>query len=90
MRLRRCIFPGLKSHQGHELIGSQMASAGAVIAFELKGGYQAGVQLLNQLEMIRVACEFGGRRILNSTPSVDDAFTAYTRKRGNKLELPMV
>ncbi|RUO21578.1 methionine gamma-lyase [Aliidiomarina haloalkalitolerans] len=62
-------FPGLKSHQGHGLIGSQMASAGAVIAFELKGGYQAGVQLLNQLEMIRVAVSLGDAESLIQHPA---------------------
>lgn len=62
-------FPGLADHAGHELIGSQMRSAGAVIAFELKGGYQAGVQLLNHLDMIRVAVSLGDAESLIQHPA---------------------
>lgn len=62
-------FPGLSHHPGHELIGTQMKSAGAVIAFQLRGGYQAGVQLLNRLNMIRVAVSLGDAESLIQHPA---------------------
>ena len=40
-------FPGLKSHPQHELAKKQMREPGAMIAFELKGGFEAGVKLMN-------------------------------------------
>jgi len=35
-------YPGLKSHPGHQFIGSQMKAAGGVIAFEIKGSLEDG------------------------------------------------
>ncbi|MCX7744506.1 MAG: aminotransferase class I/II-fold pyridoxal phosphate-dependent enzyme [Flavobacteriales bacterium] len=43
----RVWYPGLQSHPQHALCKKQMRHGGAVISFELKGGYQAGVNLMN-------------------------------------------
>lgn len=40
-------YPGLKSHPQHELCKKQMRNGGAMISFELKGGFEAGVKLMN-------------------------------------------
>lgn len=64
-------FPGLKDHPGHELVGSnkQMKAAGAIIAFEMKGGYAAAVKLLNSLQMIRLAVSLGDAESLIQHPA---------------------
>ncbi|MCO4320614.1 methionine gamma-lyase [Aliidiomarina quisquiliarum] len=64
-------FPGLTNHPGHELVGAnkQMKAAGAIIAFEMKGGYQAAVTLLNSLEMIRLAVSLGDAESLIQHPA---------------------
>jgi methionine-gamma-lyase len=46
-RVERVFFPGLTSHPQHDLIGSQMRKAGGMIAFELEGGYDPAVKLMN-------------------------------------------
>ena len=43
----KVIYPGLESHPQHELAKKQMRAPGAMIAFELKGGFDAGVKLMN-------------------------------------------
>lgn len=46
-RVSRVWYPGLKSHPQYALATRQMRHGGAIISFELKGGYQAGVNLMN-------------------------------------------
>ncbi|RUO36406.1 methionine gamma-lyase [Aliidiomarina sanyensis] len=62
-------YPGFADHPQHHLVGTQMAHPGAVIAFEMLGGYSAAVQLLNQLEMIRVAVSLGDAETLIQHPA---------------------
>lgn len=40
-------YPGLPNHPQHELVKRQMRNGGAMIAFELKGGFDAGVRLMD-------------------------------------------
>lgn len=40
-------YPGLESHPHHEICKKQMRNGGGMIAFELKGGFDAGVNLMN-------------------------------------------
>ena len=40
-------YPGLKSHANHNVAMKQMRNGGAVISFEVKGGFEAGVKLMN-------------------------------------------
>jgi len=44
-------YPGLKSFPQYELAKKQMSLPGAMIAFELKGGFNAGKMLMNNLEL---------------------------------------
>lgn len=80
-------FPGLKSHPGHHLIGAdkQMKSAGAIIAFEMKGGYQNAVNLLNRLQMIRLAVSLGDAESLIQHPAsmTHSPLTPEAREQAN-------
>lgn len=40
-------YPGLESHPHHDICKKQMRNGGGMIAFELKGGFDAGVNLMN-------------------------------------------
>jgi methionine-gamma-lyase len=40
-------YPGLKSHPHYKLAQKQMRNGGAMISFEVKGGFEAGVKLMN-------------------------------------------
>ena len=46
-KISKVWYPGLKSHAQHDLCKKQMRNGGAVISFEVKGGYEAGVKLMN-------------------------------------------
>lgn len=46
-KIERVFYPGLKSHTQNDLCKKQMRNGGAVISFEVKGGFDAGVKLMN-------------------------------------------
>jgi methionine-gamma-lyase len=65
----RVFYPGLPSHPQFELARRQMDGPGSVIAFELKGGYDAGVTLLESLQLMILAVSLGGVETLIEHPA---------------------
>lgn len=65
----KVFYPGLKSHPQYELAQKQMARAGAMIAFELKGGIEEGKALLNDLELCTLAVSLGDTETLIQHPA---------------------
>lgn len=55
----RVLYPGLESHPQHAVARGQMAGFGGVLAFELKGGREAGVKLLDALRLVTIAVSLG-------------------------------
>lgn len=62
-------YPGLASHPQHELASRQMSGPGSVIAFELKGGVEAGRIMMNSVGMITLAVSLGGVESLIEHPA---------------------
>ncbi|KTF14700.1 methionine gamma-lyase [Pseudoalteromonas sp. H105] len=62
-------YPGLKSHQGHKFIGSQMKAAGGVIAFELKGSLKDGEHFINSTQLCTLAVSLGDAETLIQHPA---------------------
>jgi methionine-gamma-lyase len=62
-------FPGLPSHPQHELAKRQMDGPGSVIAFELRGGVEAGRRLMNSVKVITLAVSLGGIESLIEHPA---------------------
>lgn len=62
-------FPGLASDPYHKVAVAQMKSFGGMIAFELKGGYNAGVKFMNALNMIKRAVSLGDAETLCQHPA---------------------
>lgn len=62
-------FPGLKSFPQYELAKRQMALPGAMIAFEVKGGIQAGIKLINSVKLASVAVSLGDAETLIQHPA---------------------
>lgn len=53
-------YPGLESHPQHALALRQHADGfGGMISFELKGGFEAGKQLLNHVQLCTLAVSLG-------------------------------
>jgi len=62
-------YPGLKSHPQHELAKKQMDGFGSMISFGLKGGFDAGKTLMNNVKMAMLAVSLGGVESLIEHPA---------------------
>ena len=62
-------YPGLASHPQHALARRQMDGFGGMIAFELEGGYEAGIAMMNRLRLIRRAVSLGDAETLIQHPA---------------------
>ncbi len=62
-------YPGLKSHPQHELVTRQMAGPGSMISFGLKGGYEAGLKMINRVKLCTLAVSLGGIETLIQHPA---------------------
>ena len=62
-------YPGLKTFADHELAKRQMLDFGGMIAFELKGGLEAGKALLDHLKLMTIAVSLGNLDTLIQHPA---------------------
>jgi len=62
-------YPGLKSFPQYELAQRQMDMPGGMIAFEVKGGLEAGKKLLNSLNLCTLAVSLGDCETLIQHPA---------------------
>ncbi|MFA5083488.1 MAG: aminotransferase class I/II-fold pyridoxal phosphate-dependent enzyme, partial [Hydrogenophilaceae bacterium] len=65
----RVDYPGLASHPQFDLAQRQMAQPGAMIAFELKGGLEAGRRFINALGLVTRAVSLGDAESLAQHPA---------------------
>ncbi|HVS30500.1 MAG TPA: aminotransferase class I/II-fold pyridoxal phosphate-dependent enzyme [Thermoanaerobaculia bacterium] len=62
-------YPGLVSHPQFHIAKRQMSGPGSMIAFELRGGEQAGRVLMNNVRLITLAVSLGGVESLIEHPA---------------------
>lgn len=62
-------YPGLPSHPQHELAKEQMKGMGGIVAFEVKGGVQAGKQFINALDLAMISFSLGDPETLVQHPA---------------------
>ena len=68
-KIEKVYYPGLETHPGHEIAKKQMKDFGAMISFELKGGFEAGKTLLNNLKLCSLAVSLGDTETLIQHPA---------------------
>jgi methionine-gamma-lyase len=62
-------YPGLETHPQYELAKTQMKGFGAVMSFGLKGGYEAGSKLMNNVKLALLGVSLGGVETLIQHPA---------------------
>ena len=67
-KVEKVYYPGLETHPGYEIAKKQMKDFGAMISFELKGGFEAGKTLLNNLKLCSLAVSLGDTETLIQHP----------------------
>lgn len=75
-------YPGLPCFAQHDLARRQMPGFGGMIAFELKGGYVAGVAMMNRLALVQRAVSLGDAESLIQHPAsmTHSTYTAEERR----------
>ena len=76
-KVEKVYYPGLKDHEGYEIAKKQMTGFGGIMSFELKGGFEAGKTLLNNVEMCALAVSLGDTETLIQHPA-SMTHSAYT------------
>lgn len=82
------LYPGLPSFQQYALAKQQMSLPGGMIAFEVKGGIEAGKKLLNNLKMLVISVSLGDAETLIQHPAsmTHSPYTLEERKASNISE----
>jgi cystathionine beta-lyase/cystathionine gamma-synthase len=67
-RITRLVYPGLESFPQFELARRQQSAGGALIAFEVEGGVEAGVHLMNSVRLCALAENLGAAETIITHP----------------------
>jgi cystathionine beta-lyase/cystathionine gamma-synthase len=67
-RVTKLIYPGLKSFPQFDLARRQQSAGGALIAFEIKGGVEAGIRLMNSVRLCALAENLGAAETIITHP----------------------
>ena len=62
-------YPFLKSHPQYKVAKKQMKLGGNIVAFELKGGIEAGRRFLNTIKMCSLSANLGDTRTIVTHPA---------------------
>src|SRR5690606_21859218 len=62
-------YPFLKSHPQYEIAKKQMSQGGSILAFEIKGGVEAGRNFLNAVKLCSLTSNLGDTRTIVTHPA---------------------
>ena len=84
-KIKRVYYPGLKSHNQHELAQSQLKGKNSgMISFEIEGGDEKAHALLKQLRLPKEATSLGGVESLISLP-YNTSQASLTKEQQKKI-----
>jgi cystathionine gamma-synthase len=83
-RVSRVLYPGLPDHPGHDIAAKQMRGFGGMVSFQVGGGEDAAVALVNRTEIFTLAESLGGVESLIEHP----ARMTHASAAGSPLEVP--
>jgi methionine-gamma-lyase len=67
--VERVYYPGLEDDPGHSIAARQMHAYGGMLSFELKGGLQAGIRLMERVRLATLAVSLGNVDTLIEHPA---------------------
>jgi cystathionine beta-lyase/cystathionine gamma-synthase len=68
-RVTRLLYPGIESFPQHALARRQQGSGGALLAFEVEGGLEAGVRVMESVRLCSLAENLGAAETLITHPA---------------------
>jgi len=72
--VKNVYYPGLTSAANYELATKQMSGYGGMLSFEIKGGGEAAIALVDNLQLFSLAPSLGGTESLVSQPVATSHF----------------
>lgn len=67
--VKRVFYPGLESHAQHQLAKQQQSGFGGLLSFELKGGKDAGWNLIDATRLISITANLGDTKSTITHPA---------------------
>lgn len=86
-KIDKVYYPGLIKHPGHEIAKKQMKGFGGIMSFELKGGFEAGKTLLNNVKLCALAVSLGDTETLIQHPA-SMTHSAYSKEELKEAGIP--
>lgn len=83
-RVGRVYYPGLDSHEGHEVAAGQMLRYGGMVSFRVVGGREEAVKICSRTRLFTLAESLGGVESLIEHP----ALMTHASVAGSLLEVP--
>ncbi|HKN06405.1 MAG TPA: PLP-dependent aspartate aminotransferase family protein [Thermoplasmata archaeon] len=80
-RVRKVLYPGLRSHPQHALARRQMSGFGGMVSVELEGGRRAALRFLKGLTVFTLAESLGGVESLVDHPATMTHASVPRRER---------
>lgn len=77
----RVLYPGLESHPTRHIARRQMRNGGSIVVVDLAGGYDAGVSLVEKVQVATPALSLGGPETLVTHPASMSAATLSPDER---------
>ncbi|HET9030900.1 MAG TPA: aminotransferase class I/II-fold pyridoxal phosphate-dependent enzyme [Candidatus Aquilonibacter sp.] len=68
-RVARVYYPGLASHDGHEVARRQMTGFGGLLSFEVDGSFDDARRVIDKLRLVASAVSLGGVESLIAQPA---------------------
>jgi len=68
-KVKRVMYPGLKSHAQHAIAKAQMKGFSGMITFELKGTIESGIKLMNHVKLCALAESLGAVETMITHPA---------------------
>jgi cystathionine gamma-synthase len=78
------LYPGLPSHQGHDVAAKQMSAFGGMVSVRMRGGPQAAHDFCSRTEVFILAESLGGVESLIEYPGA----MTHASTAGSQLEVP--
>ena len=68
-KVKRVFYPGLKSHQYHEIAARQQSDFGAILSFEVFGGKSAAWKMIDAMEIFSITANMGDAKSTVTHPA---------------------
>jgi len=85
--VEKVYYPGLKSFPQYELGKKQMSLPGGILAFEIKGGIEEGIKVLNSTKLCSIAVSLGDAETLIEHPA-SMTHSPYTEEERQEAGIP--